>query len=130
MLRRLAKTGIACALHWTGAERLIGTFTRARNLPWVLGYHRVVENFTASTEDYMPAMLISRRMLERQLDWIGRRFRFVSLDELGSRFESGQSFDKPVAAITFDEDRKSTRLNSSHSQISYAVFCLKKKKSE
>src|SRR2546430_9434279 len=27
-------------------------------------------------------------------------------------------------------DRKSTRLNSSHSQISYAVFCLKKKKSE
>src|SRR2546427_4975648 len=30
----------------------------------------------------------------------------------------------------FGEDRKSTRLNSSHSQISYAVFCLKKKKKE
>src|SRR5688572_3985729 len=29
-----------------------------------------------------------------------------------------------------DEDRKSTRLNSSHSQISYAVFCLKKKKKQ
>src|SRR2546430_8107176 len=29
---------------------------------------------------------------------------------------------------TDGEDRKSTRLNSSHSQISYAVFCLKKKK--
>src|SRR2546430_3411550 len=29
---------------------------------------------------------------------------------------------------TLGEDRKSTRLNSSHSQISYAVFCLKKKK--
>src|SRR5256886_4743593 len=28
----------------------------------------------------------------------------------------------------FQRDRKSTRLNSSHSQISYAVFCLKKKK--
>src|SRR5688572_31060203 len=28
----------------------------------------------------------------------------------------------------FSTDRKSTRLNSSHSQISYAVFCLKKKK--
>src|SRR2546428_6019877 len=27
-----------------------------------------------------------------------------------------------------DKDRKSTRLNSSHDQISYAVFCLKKKK--
>src|SRR5688572_31727834 len=31
-------------------------------------------------------------------------------------------------ADTDTEDRKSTRLNSSHSQISYAVFCLKKKK--
>src|SRR2546427_8683518 len=28
------------------------------------------------------------------------------------------------------QDRKSTRLNSSHSQISYAVFCLKKKKED
>src|SRR2546430_4242028 len=28
----------------------------------------------------------------------------------------------------YQKDRKSTRLNSSHSQISYAVFCLKKKK--
>src|SRR2546430_11594440 len=35
-----------------------------------------------------------------------------------------------VERINTDEhqDRKSTRLNSSHSQISYAVFCLKKKK--
>src|SRR2546430_13546305 len=31
-------------------------------------------------------------------------------------------------ASTSSRDRKSTRLNSSHSQISYAVFCLKKKK--
>src|SRR5246127_2985912 len=30
----------------------------------------------------------------------------------------------------FRTDRKSTRLNSSHSQISYAVFCLKKKRDE
>src|SRR5688572_32287868 len=30
----------------------------------------------------------------------------------------------------FGGDRKSTRLNSSHSQISYAVFCLKKKKEQ
>src|SRR2546427_4560822 len=33
-------------------------------------------------------------------------------------------------AETHERDRKSTRLNSSHSQISYAVFCLKKKKTE
>src|SRR5438270_7676069 len=33
----------------------------------------------------------------------------------------------PVFFVSFMVDRKSTRLNSSHSQISYAVFCLKKK---
>src|SRR5688572_31587597 len=36
-----------------------------------------------------------------------------------------------AASFSYDDvnkDRKSTRLNSSHSQISYAVFCLKKKK--
>src|SRR2546430_8240559 len=37
---------------------------------------------------------------------------------------SAYVFLKPLDWI----DRKSTRLNSSHSQISYAVFCLKKKK--
>src|SRR2546430_3240088 len=36
-----------------------------------------------------------------------------------------QSACQPVSR---ERDRKSTRLNSSHSQISYAVFCLKKKK--
>src|SRR5438270_3281279 len=34
----------------------------------------------------------------------------------------------PLPRPTRVADRKSTRLNSSHSQISYAVFCLKKKK--
>src|SRR3712207_7649104 len=34
----------------------------------------------------------------------------------------------PVRGVTAGLDRKSTRLNSSHANISYAVFCLKKKK--
>src|SRR5688572_32559912 len=38
--------------------------------------------------------------------------------------------DAEKAMGTVREDRKSTRLNSSHSQISYAVFCLKKKKKQ
>src|SRR2546427_7856632 len=41
-----------------------------------------------------------------------------AIDELGMREVMRRAL----------EDRKSTRLNSSHSQISYAVFCLKKKK--
>src|SRR5689334_23920161 len=43
------------------------------------------------------------------------------------RFLSAGLFD-PRPVITHRLDRKSTRLNSSHSSISYAVFCLKKKK--
>src|SRR2546430_7312143 len=47
-------------------------------------------------------------------------------------FHEGRARSREVFAIPRPEsylDRKSTRLNSSHSQISYAVFCLKKKTS-
>src|SRR2546427_3596653 len=47
------------------------------------------------------------------------------------RLKHGEMYVAPVAksqAPGKAGDRKSTRLNSSHSQISYAVFCLKKKK--
>src|SRR5256885_7072438 len=38
------------------------------------------------------------------------------------------NLQRQTHTITSRSDRKSTRLNSNHSQISYAVFCLKKKK--
>src|SRR5256886_5564129 len=40
---------------------------------------------------------------------------------------SGTEWPLPAMSTRTSLDRKSTRLNSSHSQISYAVFCLKKK---
>src|SRR2546428_9739412 len=52
------------------------------------------------------------------------RSRAVTLDQIHTRLE--QLLDiAPKREV--DSDRKSTRLNSSHDQISYAVFCLKKK---
>src|SRR2546430_7114648 len=48
-----------------------------------------------------------------------------------SEFQTLASLGIPMQVIAINArllDRKSTRLNSSHSQISYAVFCLKKKK--
>src|SRR3712207_7804530 len=39
-------------------------------------------------------------------------------------------FAKERLAVSDTQDRKSTRLNSSHANISYAVFCLKKKKKQ
>src|SRR5688572_32770140 len=53
--------------------------------------------------------------------------------ETGSRGGSSDAVNRETAMrhsaapTTTPKDRKSTRLNSSHSQISYAVFCLKKK---
>src|SRR2546427_4780839 len=49
----------------------------------------------------------------------------VAEHEIGGGQGEGDALGR--AGLEF-EDRKSTRLNSSHSQISYAVFCLKKKK--
>src|SRR2546430_11464851 len=54
---------------------------------------------------------------------------FRSLDDEPVRLLVGhQPAVDLVPAGALERDRKSTRLNSSHSQISYAVFCLKKKK--
>src|SRR3712207_8848314 len=43
---------------------------------------------------------------------------------------SGALLIKPTLRLYLPVDRKSTRLNSSHANISYAVFCLKKKKKQ
>src|SRR2546422_4497072 len=54
----------------------------------------------------------------------------ISSDSISTR--SAKAGDPFTATVSQDEritrDRKSTRLNSSHGYISYAVFCLKKKK--
>src|SRR5689334_24523429 len=61
---------------------------------------------------------------------------FVSFSQLRARgglaHRTRASLTRPLGLATFAvvaalADRKSTRLNSSHSSISYAVFCLKKK---
>src|SRR5687768_17920623 len=52
---------------------------------------------------------------------------FVSLGESTGR-DTGHSMPIAGSFHKIPEDRKSTRLNSSHGYISYAVFCLKKKK--
>src|SRR5688572_31713830 len=45
----------------------------------------------------------------------------------GKKLLAGFGLAVPESRVVAPVDRKSTRLNSSHSQISYAVFCLKKK---
>src|SRR5256885_12894818 len=58
------------------------------------------------------------------VDLAGDRLGLGLLDRPDDRIVPGQLLDRRVMRIV---DRKSTRLNSSHLVISYAVFCLKKK---
>jgi len=103
MGRAHLKTGLALVLGATRTDRLIRLMAGTRRLPLVVGYHRVVDDSRRRRASIIAPMLVSRRMFERQLDWIGRRFRFVSLDELGARLESGQPFSTPTATVTFDD---------------------------
>jgi len=98
MLRNLVKTSAASALHWSGVTRWMGN-----DAPLVLSYHRVVEEFAEHSQNSLPPMLISTRMLERQLDWVGSRYSFVSLDELAAAMESGEKSSRQLAAVTFDD---------------------------
>src|SRR5258707_9934714 len=65
--------------------------------------------------------------LRRHLERLGRRDELARL-EVGQRRRHDQVVRGDVDRHRLHEDRKSTRLNSSHANISYAVFCLKKKK--
>ncbi len=103
MLRQWVKSGAAHALYWSGTGKWIGSLAGHRNGPVVLGYHNVVERLPDTAQTSIPAMLITRAMLERHLDWLGKRYQFVSLDELGDILQTGASRTKPMAAVTFDD---------------------------
>src|SRR5437867_8170995 len=84
---------------------------------------------TLSLHDALPIFeqaLESGRVGNRDCDYA------VAFTRRGGKFESGRDegldIQLQAAQIAEVEDRKSTRLNSSHRTISYAVFCLKKKK--
>lgn len=97
------KVALAAGIARACTLPVLGELARARRRPLILGYHRVVEDFAGAARTDMPSMLISLSMFERHLEWLGRRFRFVGLDEIGEHAANGVPFNEPVAAITFDD---------------------------
>jgi peptidoglycan/xylan/chitin deacetylase (PgdA/CDA1 family) len=101
--RGFVKDTVASAIWRAHAQPSQWPLVRRQGRVLVVGYHRVVEDYESAARTEMPALLTSRKMFERHLDTIGRDFQFVSLDEIGSRLRQGIAFDRPVAAITFDD---------------------------
>src|SRR2546430_5066303 len=77
------------------------------------------EIYTLSLHDALPIWSSSRG----RAPMASQRRRYIVWPEAAMLMWPSAVVKTPVGI-----DRKSTRLNSSHSQISYAVFCLKKKK--
>src|SRR2546430_13333730 len=93
-------------------------------------------NDTATTEIYTlslhDALPISRESPATVCVEVSNRGRAGGSARTGKRRAIGRRNPRQLQTrrhVSPSRDRKSTRLNSSHSQISYAVFCLKKKKS-
>jgi peptidoglycan/xylan/chitin deacetylase (PgdA/CDA1 family) len=102
MIRSIGKTCFAYAYKLAAARRSVLRQTHGI-VPFIVCYHRVVDNFERSASGTIPSMLTSTRMLERQLEWLSKRFVLLSLDEVGAHLESGRPFAKPAAAVTFDD---------------------------
>lgn len=119
-LRRLLKTGIGLGAHWSRLDRVVGARRGLDKAPLVVAYHRVVQDFERSSRTSMPSLLVSTKTLERHLDWIGQRYRFVSLDELArhpaftgrGRRNSGADDDRPMAVVTFDDGYRDVYRNA------------------
>src|SRR2546427_6795408 len=92
--------------------------------PGGIDARHVVERFVLARREHQH---VERRRIARQDAGVDE----ILLDpqRLGGAILSDRAGIGEIHAAEAREDRKSTRLNSSHSQISYAVFCLKKKKS-
>src|SRR2546426_1447693 len=59
---------------------------------------------------------------------VGKAITAFVVDFTPARRQTSSARDQAIQCVCGESDRKSTRLNSSHLVISYAVFCLKKKK--
>src|SRR5215475_6143999 len=93
-------------------------------LRWPHAHHRGLRAWLPAPP---PALVDNRRHQNRHLMITSIRLRRRRAD-LPSHWSSTGSDDTHSNSPCQRQDRKSTRLNSSHVKISYAVFCLKKKK--
>src|SRR5690606_39390852 len=89
--------------------------------------HRDLHSFPTRRSSDLPTEGLGEWASARRLLGFGRAPRIV---RVGEAWHVGALLIADDAVYATGEDRKSTRLNSSHVKNSYAVFCLKKKKNQ
>src|SRR5207249_9546821 len=125
---RIADEGLAAGVRYRlrndGDEAIELSFTSASNLG-LLGENEAADVITVGTRKTTAGKPIEvRNVTEVQVHSESKHFDLtLAIDP------PALVITKPIYAVT-NSDRKSTRLNSSHVSISYAVFCLKKKKNK
>src|SRR5690242_4055334 len=82
--------------------------------------------FKAANEDAGALQGTLRALVANMVKGVTQGFE-KKLTLVGVGYRAQAAGDKINLSLGFSQDRKSTRLNSSHMSISYAVFCLKKK---
>src|SRR5271163_3246866 len=98
---------------WEKIEKLLGIGNIADPENWDLKHH-------------VETAIKAHNLYKRDVEYVVKDGEVIIVDEFTGRLMPGRRWSDGLHQAI--EDRKSTRLNSSHDQISYAVFCLKKKK--
>lgn len=106
-IRQFVKSAAARVICHLSVDKMIGHRNGSAGRPLIICYHRVVQDFADASTRSMPSLLVSTGMFEKQLDWLARHYRMVSIDEI---LENSTTTDKQerkkgrqMATITFDD---------------------------
>src|SRR3989475_689469 len=120
LVKRAEADGYTLLMQYSGYHVISPHLTKARN--WEQGDFQPVANVLSA-----PQIIVVRS--ELPVKTLAELVAYAKANPGKLNYaSSGNGSLQHVTGAMLEQDRKSTRLNSSHSQISYAVFCLKKKK--
>src|SRR5690625_4048015 len=104
-----------------------------RHVATVLDVDKAVQDFQSAVSELGTTVYDPIKAAQKNpvafAEYMRRSPQLLYLDVLGARGRDSAALHASFPEIPVLTDRKSTRLNSSHVAISYAVFCLKKKRS-
>src|SRR5256886_14900373 len=120
--------------NWRGAELVGGARLGVDHVHHRVDERQVRESLrevaqvaAAARVDLLRVELERARVRQQLFAQLACAVQLVDLAQRGHQPERADGERALLSMQPVHQDRKSTRLNSSHSQISYAVFCLKKK---